>query len=160
MHLSTTVLTFLAIGANFSLASPARGVEKHLTKRDTCTLVGWVDVQGDFSNGRAPDPGDVTSGFDLYYVGGVQIGSSSFENGGSSPIGIDGVTIPQEEIGSGESIMWWANYFVGFQSCRISYEGIEYEGYMNGAINPCAGRGDAGEDCSYCSADFGCESNL
>ena len=58
-------------------------------------------------------------------------------------------------------VQWWAyNNIFDYTGCKVSYEGIEYEGYLDGAINPCSSREGTGVDCSYCSVDFGCEGGL
>jgi hypothetical protein len=69
-----------------------------------CTIIGYNSIYQDVFDGGVGTP-DSESGFYLYYVGGVPIGSSTFEHGGSNPISIKGVTIPQTEVHSAESIM-------------------------------------------------------
>ncbi len=74
---------------------------QQLEKRDMCTVVGWLTNYEDVFG-----LGSVTtdSGFYLYYVGGVLIGASQFNHGGSNPIAMGGVTIPAKELNTAQDI--------------------------------------------------------
>ena len=116
---STTIALCLLTGASFGLCAPAKVINlsasfvdciltaglQNFVKRDTCTLVGGISRdQSNFGPGDPVNSDD--EGFRLYYVGGAEIGSSSFQNGGTNPFQATGpVTIDQAELNSAESII-------------------------------------------------------
>ncbi|KAK5708992.1 hypothetical protein LTR17_020172 [Elasticomyces elasticus] len=117
MHATNRTITLpLLASATIGMCVPGR-----LPKRNTCTPVGWISRdQSNFE--QNPPTFDTTSGFDLYYVGGVEISSSTINQGGSNPIAYGPLTIDQNELHSGESIMWWPylNVF-DYTGCKVSY---------------------------------------
>lgn len=69
-----------------------------------CTLIGYNAIYQDVFDGGVGTP-TTSSGFELYYVGGVKISSSTYERGGTNPIKSGVITTIQEtELHTAENI--------------------------------------------------------
>lgn len=101
------------------------------------------------------EPDTITkSGFDIYYVGGVAIGSTD-----DNSIDINGVTVSATDSGLPSDVAWTCDFnLFAFEGCSMVYEGVTTQGYTCDYANP--GYDPLGYDSSACCVDFQCPGDL
>ena len=120
----------------------------------------WGEWENRIVVGSGPDQGPVSSEYSalwIEYQGGVQISGGL---GGSSPDSItnQAQTFTPDQTRLPSPIAWSADFFLGYGSCTVEYEGQTYTG------GPVAGPPQSDQPVGtteyLCSVSFPCEGGI